>query len=117
MTTDEHAGGEQGDGSRPDGVPRRHGAVFAPPGASGGPGMPSRPVAGELTGGGRPVRAGTDESPVMRRQVNDLMRWGLDARDPSEPIAFFCECEQDDCYRPVWLTTSEYDVHPAASGG
>lgn len=46
--------------------------------------------------------------PATIRRVNDLIWEGLDHTGRAEPVAFFCECEQEGCYRPVWLTTVEY---------
>jgi hypothetical protein len=50
------------------------------------------------------------------RRVNDLM-WGrLTEGDWDEPIAFFCECERDGCYRSVWLMPDEYRSGRLAPG-
>jgi hypothetical protein len=42
------------------------------------------------------------------------MREGLSHYD--EPIAFFCECDREQCYAPVWLTGAEYDRMRARPG-
>lgn len=46
--------------------------------------------------------------PATMRRVNDLIWESLDHGGHSEPVAFFCECAQEGCYRPVWLTPVEY---------
>lgn len=43
------------------------------------------------------------------RRVNDLIWESLDQGGHTDPIAFFCECGRDGCYRPVWLTSVEYE--------
>jgi hypothetical protein len=47
------------------------------------------------------------DSSARKRRANDYMRDGLAHYD--EPIAFFCECDREQCFAPVWLTGSEYD--------
>lgn len=47
-------------------------------------------------------------SSTMRR-VNDLIWQSLDEGGRTEPVAFFCECAQEGCYRPVWLTPAAYE--------
>ena len=44
-----------------------------------------------------------------KRGVNNMMREGLRAHDPNEPIPFFCECDSKDCYEAVWRTGLQYD--------
>jgi hypothetical protein len=44
-----------------------------------------------------------------KRRANELMRRGLRQFDPTEPIPFFCECQDPGCYQAVWLTGSEYE--------
>ena len=46
---------------------------------------------------------------AQKRLVNDRIREGLQEYGPDAPIAFFCECGLDDCYRVAWLTDGEYD--------
>jgi hypothetical protein len=46
---------------------------------------------------------------AQKRRVNDMMREGLRAHDPNEPIPFFCECESKDCYEAFWRTGLQYD--------
>jgi hypothetical protein len=49
---------------------------------------------------------------AQKRLVNDRIREGLQeyAPDaPDAPIAFFCECGVDNCYRVAWLTGGDYD--------
>lgn len=48
--------------------------------------------------------------PVTMRRVNDLIWASLDHGDHTGPVPFFCECAQEGCYRPVWLTPSEYEL-------
>jgi hypothetical protein len=43
------------------------------------------------------------------RRVNDLIWESLDHGGHADPVAFFCECAQEGCYRPVWLTPVEYE--------
>jgi hypothetical protein len=43
------------------------------------------------------------------RRVNDLIWESLDHGGRPEPVAFFCECAQEGCYLPVWLTPVEYE--------
>lgn len=50
-----------------------------------------------------------ERSPVLLRQVNELMREGRREQTEQERIPFFCECERSDCYEPVWLTSDTYD--------
>ena len=52
-----------------------------------------------------PVR----RSPLLLRRVNEIMREGRRGRTELELIPFFCECQRDDCYGPVWLTAAAYD--------
>lgn len=37
------------------------------------------------------------------------MREGRLGRTEPELIPFFCECQRDDCYVPLWLTATAYD--------
>ncbi len=51
------------------------------------------------------------ESPsAKKREINNLMRQRFWADQGPTPIAFFCECDDAGCYRPVWLTVAAYDV-------
>ena len=43
------------------------------------------------------------------RRVNDLIWESLDHGGRTDPVPFFCECSQEGCYRPVWLTPFEYE--------
>ena len=43
------------------------------------------------------------------RGVNDLIWKSLDNGGHTHPVAFFCECGHEGCYRPVWLTPVEYE--------
>ena len=47
--------------------------------------------------------------PATMRRVNDLIWESLDRGGRTDPVAFFCECAQEGCYRPVWLTLVEYE--------
>lgn len=47
--------------------------------------------------------------PETMRRVNDLILESLDHGGDTDPVAFFCECGRDGCYRPVWLTPVEYE--------
>lgn len=44
-----------------------------------------------------------------KRAVNTALAELLEITDAGEPIAFFCECDDPDCYRPVWLSRTEYE--------
>jgi hypothetical protein len=52
----------------------------------------------------------TRRSPLLLRRINEVMRDGRRGRTEAEWIPFFCECERDDCYEPLWLTADEYDA-------
>ena len=39
----------------------------------------------------------------------DFMRTALAHFDQSDLIPFFCECADERCFKPVWLTRREYD--------
>jgi hypothetical protein len=56
----------------------------------------------------RPAAA-VRRSPLLLRRVNEIMREGRRGRTELELIPFFCECQRDDCYGPVWLTAAAYD--------
>jgi len=47
--------------------------------------------------------------PATMQRVNDLIWESLDRGGRADPVAFFCECAQEGCYRPVWLTLIEYE--------
>jgi hypothetical protein len=42
-----------------------------------------------------------------KRQANQVMLEGL--RHSGKSIAFFCECDRDDCYQAAWLTCDDYE--------
>jgi hypothetical protein len=42
-----------------------------------------------------------------KRRVNDLIYDSL--HEAAQPIAFFCECDSQQCFQPVWLTPSDYE--------
>jgi hypothetical protein len=44
------------------------------------------------------------------------MRQGLAHFEASEPIPFFCECGWERCFKPVWLTSAEYDYRSQNEG-
>lgn len=48
-------------------------------------------------------------TPDVMRSVNELMWEGLASSGRAEPVAFFCECSDPRCYRPVWLTLAAYE--------
>lgn len=52
----------------------------------------------------------TENRSVTKREINDLMRQRYWADQGPAPIAFFCECDNPGCYRPVWLTAIAYDA-------
>jgi hypothetical protein len=43
------------------------------------------------------------------RRVNDLIWESLVRGGYAEPVAFFCECGDEGCCRPVWLMPAEYE--------
>ena len=49
-----------------------------------------------------------------KRQVNQVMLEGL--RRSEKAIAFFCECDRDDCYQAAWLTCDEYERNVQLDG-
>jgi hypothetical protein len=49
-------------------------------------------------------------SRVVIRRANNLMCESLDAGGRTEPVAFFCECGDPDCFEQVWLTPDAYDA-------
>lgn len=54
--------------------------------------------------------------PTTIRGVNDLIWESLDHGGHTDPVAFFCECAQEGCYRPVWLTLVEYEENRRRPG-
>ena len=48
-----------------------------------------------------------DRAAVLRRS-NELMRELVTDSSAGE-MPFFCECEREGCFAPVWLTATEYD--------
>jgi hypothetical protein len=44
---------------------------------------------------------------AKKRQINQTMLDGL--RHSDHPVAFFCECDRDDCYQPAWLSCHDYE--------
>ena len=46
--------------------------------------------------------------PDTMRRVNELISNSLVNGGRDEPVAFFCECDDPDCYRPVWLAPAVY---------
>lgn len=55
------------------------------------------------------VAAGSGLSDMLR-QANNLIWESLRANGYRESVAFFCECSDPGCYRPVWLTLEEYET-------
>jgi hypothetical protein len=58
-------------------------------------------------------RTVAQRSPTLLRRVNQVMRDGRRGQTELEYIPFFCECQRDDCYEPVWLTADAYDERRA----
>jgi len=50
---------------------------------------------------------GSRSQPLMRAVNNDVRR-AVHA-DDFDRIPFFCECSDESCYQPLWLTLDEYD--------
>lgn len=44
----------------------------------------------------------------MMRTVDDKVRAVL-RMDSGDRVPFFCECDRESCYQPVWLSLEEYD--------
>ncbi|MES1247342.1 MAG: hypothetical protein ABUS54_06695 [Actinomycetota bacterium] len=44
-----------------------------------------------------------------KRRVNERMWDRLHGRCDDEPIAFFCECDDESCYLAVWLTADAFE--------
>lgn len=42
------------------------------------------------------------------RRVNAFISESLVVGGREEPVAFFCECGDPDCYRAVWLSPARY---------
>ncbi len=53
------------------------------------------------------ISTSTLTRPETTRRINDFLYESVDG-SPDDFIAFFCECEREDCYRSVWLTPLEY---------
>ena len=51
---------------------------------------------------------------TKKRRLNQLMLDGLQGSE--HPVAFFCECDRDDCYQAAWLTADDYRLSEAQSG-
>lgn len=43
------------------------------------------------------------------RRINDLISKSLGDDGVDRPVAFFCECGEEECYLPVWLTPIDYE--------
>lgn len=69
-----------------------------------------------LVSSDRPDIAARRESRVIR-SVNGNLRERSEAFDPSERIAFFCECQNVACYRPMWMSVAAFDAMVAAEAG
>ena len=46
---------------------------------------------------------------VVIRRANNLMCESLEAGGRADPVGFFCECGDADCFEQVWLTPEAYD--------
>lgn len=55
------------------------------------------------------------EAAQHKRAANAQLGELLQIADLDRPIAFFCECDDPTCYRPVWLTSAEYEWKRAES--
>jgi hypothetical protein len=53
------------------------------------------------------VPSGSRSQPLMRSVNNDVRR--VIRADAADRIPFFCECPDEGCYHPLWLTLGEYD--------
>ena len=50
----------------------------------------------------------------LMRKANDEVRRQSDTLTSSEPAAFFCECDTNGCYAPVFLSLADFDAMVAA---
>lgn len=49
-------------------------------------------------------------SRVVIRRANNVMCESLDTGGRADPIGFFCECGDPDCFEQVWLAPEAYDT-------
>jgi hypothetical protein len=63
-----------------------------------------------------PPRTVAQRSPALLGQINEVMRDGRRGQTAPEQIPFYCECQREDCYEPVWLTADAYDERRAQAG-
>ena len=52
--------------------------------------------------------AGSRSQQLMRDVNNDIR--GVVRAGDLDRIPFFCECSNDSCYQPLWLSLGEYDL-------
>jgi hypothetical protein len=43
------------------------------------------------------------------RKANDEIRRVVHT-DAGDRVPFFCECEREDCFEPIWFSLDEYDL-------
>lgn len=46
----------------------------------------------------------------LMRSVNTNLRQRSESLALSEPVAFFCECQRETCYSPIWLSRAAFDA-------
>ena len=56
-------------------------------------------------------------SSSLMRRVNNKLRHLSEAFAHSEPIAFFCECQNASCYAAIWMSMAAYDATLAERTG
>lgn len=54
--------------------------------------------------------------PQRMRAVNNDVRRVVRTGSGGERIPFFCECPEQGCYLPLWLTLGEFDALVAGPG-
>jgi hypothetical protein len=69
----------------------------------------ARAQAGDVEAGGTLANVLCKTYSKRLREANDLLRDVLRDDNPSNLIAFFCECGEAHCFKAVWLTCSEYE--------
>ena len=53
----------------------------------------------------------------LMRSVNSNLRQRSDAVAGDAPVAFFCECRDQGCYTPIWMSPEAFDATLAERPG
>jgi hypothetical protein len=59
------------------------------------------------------IMVGYDPAVHKRLANDDLLRDSAESVEDDAPIGFLCECSSAECFRTVWLTRAELDLHRA----